>query len=137
MNGPEDRLPADRERQSRYRRGRSAEWLAVALLAAKGYRILARRHRTPYGEIDIVARRGRRLAFVEVKQRKTLAEAEWALTPYQEERIVRAAEHFMARRPRYAGHEMGLDLVLIVPWQRPRHLMNAFGWRGDGWRRRY
>ena len=71
---------ATAERIGRYRRGRLSEWLAAAALLARGYRILGRRVRTPYGEIDLIAVRGRRLAFVEVKRRATRGEAEAAVT---------------------------------------------------------
>ena len=113
------------ERRLRLRRGHSAEWLASLLLMAKGYRILARRHRTPEGEIDIIAARGRRVAFVEVKRRLTPEAAEAALTPHQAERIGRAAEYWIARRPAFQNHEIGLDAVLIVPRRLPRHIRNA------------
>lgn len=113
------------ERRLRLLHGHSAEWLAALLLMAKGYRILARRHRTPLGEIDIIAVRGRRVAFVEVKRRKSVEAAEAALTPHQAERIGRAADHWLARRPAFQGHEIGLDAVLIVPRRWPRHLRNA------------
>ena len=75
------------ERIGRYRRGRMSEWLAAGVLLAKGYRILGRRVRTPYGEIDLIAARGSRLAFVEVKRRATRLEAEAAITPRQAGRI--------------------------------------------------
>ena len=68
-NGAMRNTTASAERIGRYRRGRLSEWLAAAALLAKGYRILGRRVRTPYGEIDLIALRGRRLAFVEVKRR--------------------------------------------------------------------
>ncbi len=113
------------ERQARYRRGRLSELLAAALLLAKGYRILERGCRTPYGEIDLIAVRGRRLAFVEVKRRATREKAEAALTPYQARRIVRAAEHWVSRRPRYRDHDRGLDAVLVVPRRLPAHLPDA------------
>ena len=74
-----DAKPASSERLARYRRGRFSELVAAALLMAKGYRILAPPLRTPYGEIDSIAVRGRRLAFVEVKRRATRLEAEAAL----------------------------------------------------------
>lgn len=115
----------DGERRARLRSGASAEWIAAALLIAKGYRILARRHRTPYGEVDIVAARGRRLAFVEVKRRLTLADAEASLTPHQAGRIGRAADHWLDRHPAFRDHEIGLDAVLVVPRRWPRHIPNA------------
>jgi putative endonuclease len=110
------------ERLERYRRGRLSELVAAALLLAKGYRILDRRCRTPYGEIDLIAVRGKRIAFVEVKRRATRLEAEAALTPHQARRIVRAAEHWASRHPRYRDHDRGLDAVLVVPLRLPAHL---------------
>jgi putative endonuclease len=117
--------PRANERRSRLRRGLVAELLASAILLAKGYRILDRRHRTPFGEIDIIAARGRRLAFVEVKRRDSFADAEAALTPRQAGRIASAADHWLDRHPAYRDHEIGLDAVLVVPVRLPRHLPNA------------
>lgn len=116
----------DSEGRARYRRGQLAEWAGVALLMARGYRILARRWRSPFGEIDIIARRGQRLAFVEVKHRPTLDEAELALGAEQARRIGRAADHFMNRHPRYREHEMGMDLILLAPRRWPAYRPNAF-----------
>lgn len=122
MGDPSER--AD-ERRARLRRGRGAEFVASLLLMAKGYRILARRQRTPFGEVDLVAARGRRLAFVEVKRRLTLADAQASLTPHQAARIARAADYWLGRHPAYRDHEIGLDAVLVVPRRWPAHLRNA------------
>ena len=127
---------ADPERVARYRRGHLAEWMAAILLMLHGYRILSRRHRTPFGEVDIIARRGRRLAFVEVKRRPTLEAARQSFSPSQGERIGRAAEHFMRGRHRYRDHEMGMDLILVGGWVWPRHLTDAFHQPWDSWKRR-
>ncbi len=113
------------DRLARYRRGRLSELVAAGVLLAKGYRILERRCRTPYGEIDLIAVRGRRLAFVEVKRRATRAEAEAALTQYQARRIVRAADYWVSRNPRYRDHDRGLDAILVVPRRLPVHLPDA------------
>lgn len=113
------------ERLTRLRRGALAEYAAACLLICKGYRILGRRHRTPHGEIDLVASRMGRIAFVEVKRRSTFAECEAALTPRQGQRIALAADHWIARHPRFRDHEIGLDAVLIAPRRLPRHLKNA------------
>jgi putative endonuclease len=113
------------ERLQRYRRGRYSEVMAAAMLLAKGYRILARRCRTPYGELDIIAVRAKRLAFVEVKRRATRAEAEAALTQYQARRIVRAADYWVGRHPRYRDHDRGLDAILVLPHHLPVHLPDA------------
>jgi putative endonuclease len=113
------------ERIERYRRGLLSEWVAAAALMAKGYRILGRRVRTPYGEIDLIAVRGRRLAFVEVKRRATRPEAEAAITQRQSARIARAAEFWVSRNPRYRDHEQGLDVVFVTPNRLPVHVANA------------
>jgi putative endonuclease len=113
------------DRIARYRRGRVSEWLAAAALLARGYRILGRRVRTPYGEIDLVAVRGRRLAFVEVKARATRLEAEAALTARQAGRMARAAEFWISRRLAYRDHERGLDAVLVLPRRLPVYLLNG------------
>ncbi len=113
-------------RQAAERRGRTAEQLAAWWLRLKGYRIVARGFRTPVGEIDLVARRGRRLAIVEVKRRGTLAAAAEAIRPQQQARIARAAEAFLARRPDLAGLTLGLDALLLAPGRRPRHLPDAW-----------
>lgn len=113
------------EKRARLRRGRSAEFIASVVLMAKGYRILARRLRTPYGELDIIAVRGRRLAFVEVKRRRSIDEAHDALTGGQAQRIADAAEWWIGRHRRYRDHEMGLDAILVVPRRWPQHLPNV------------
>lgn len=118
-------IPPSPERLARYRRGRLSEWVAAAALLGRGYRILARRIRTPYGEIDLIGVRGRRLAFVEVKHRATRLEAEAALTPRQAGRIARAAEFWVSRHPGYRDHEQGLDAVFVLPWRLPVHLPNV------------
>jgi putative endonuclease len=99
--------------------------VASALLLAKGYRILARRHVTPYGEVDIIAARRDRIAFVEVKRRKTVADAEAALTPAQGARMSRAADYWLALHPRYLERDVGLDAVLVTARGWPRHIPNA------------
>ncbi len=114
-----------RSRQQAERRGRIAEWFAATLLVAKGYRILARRQRGPYGEIDLIAARGRRIAFVEVKQRRSTEEAASAVSATQASRLADAAERWLWRNPRYRDFEVGLDAVLLGPRMWPRHIENA------------
>ncbi|SDG29846.1 putative endonuclease [Limimonas halophila] len=107
-------------------KGWRAETLAAWWLRLKGYRILARRHATPVGEIDLIARRGRCLAFVEVKARPDSATARHAIAPRQRRRIARAAEAYLQRRPELHGHDLRFDAVLVVPGRWPQHLPNAF-----------
>jgi putative endonuclease len=109
-----------------FQTGISAESRACVYLIAKGYRILARRFKTPYGEIDIVARRRGLLAFVEVKARASLDEAAYSVTPQQQSRIVNAAQMWLAAHDDHANLDMRFDVVLIAPKSLPRHLMAAF-----------
>jgi putative endonuclease len=114
------------ERQAAFRLGLSAESRAAAFLIAKGYRILARRFRSPLGEIDIVAGRRRTLVFVEVKARATLDDAAEAVVPRQRLRIVGAAQAWLASHPQDADCDMRFDVVLVAPGKLPRHIPAAF-----------
>ncbi len=106
------------------------ELVAAALLRLKGYRILARNSRLSAGEIDIIAKRGRTLAFVEVKTRPDDAGAAEALLPRQRRRLERAAAQWLGRRPAFAEHRLRFDVVLVRRGFWPRHLADA--WRpGD------
>lgn len=127
MTGAPQPRPA---RRAAYRRGRTAEAVAVAWLRLGGYRILARGVRTPVGEIDIIARRGETLAVVEVKRRASLTAAAEALPPWQRRRIIRAAQWYLAGRPALAGLALRFDVMLLAPGRRPRHLRDA--WNADG-----
>ena len=99
------------------------------LLRLKGYRILVRDFRVPVGEIDLVARRGRALAFVEVKARASRAKAAEAITPRQRQRIERAARAFLQQHPGLATLRPRFDAILMVPWRLPHHLPAA--WRPE------
>ena len=123
--GKPARTPAP-ERIAAFRAGLSAEAKAAALLMAKGYRILARRFRTPHGEIDIVARKSDLLAFVEVKARASLDDAAYAVTPRQQQRIIDAAQGWLMAHPEHGEFELRFDVVLVAPKSLPRHLKAAF-----------
>jgi putative endonuclease len=118
--------PASAERVEAFRTGISAEARAAAFLIAKGYRILARRFRTPHGEIDIVARRRHLLVFVEVKARASLDEAAYAVTPRQQARIIAAAQIWLMAHPEHAEYDLRFDAMLMAPRRLPRHVMAAF-----------
>lgn len=121
---------ANKGRRRAHRLGLTAEWLAVLALRMKGYRILARRFKAPTGEIDIVARRGGVLAFVEVKARPTPEAAREAVTGRQRARIAAAARSFLAARPfGLPPAELRIlrfDLVLVQPRRWPRHIPGAW-----------
>ena len=105
-----------RGRRARELAGRRAEAVAALLLGLKGYRILARRFACPVGEIDLVARRGDLLLFVEVKGRRAgEGPALEALGRRQQERIARAAGLFVQRRPELAGLAQRFDVVAVAP----------------------
>ncbi|TMJ81304.1 MAG: YraN family protein [Alphaproteobacteria bacterium] len=118
--------PASPARVAAFRTGVSAESRAAAFLMAKGYRILEKRFRTPYGEIDIVARRRNLVAFIEVKARASLEEAAYAVTARQQVRIVAAAQAWLMAHPEHADFDLRFDAVLIAPRRLPRHLLAAF-----------
>ena len=111
--------------QGRHLRGAIAELVAAALLVFKGYRIIERRHRSRAGEIDLIATRGHRIAFIEVKFRGTIDAAAASITGFQTARIANAAERWVWQHPRYHDHEIGLDAILVAPGRLPRHAMNA------------
>lgn len=108
--------------------GRRAEGFAALWLQLQGYRILARRVRTPAGEIDLIARRGHQVAFVEVKARGDLRAAAEALSQRGTRRITRASNFLLARFLR-RNDTARFDAILIRPWRLPVHLKGA--WLGD------
>ena len=114
-------------REAAEQRGRGAKTLACWFLRLHGWHILARRARVPGGEVDIVARRGRTLAFVEVKARSSVEAAALALDEWRLRRVVVAAERLA---PRYMrdGDDVRIDALFIVPRRWPRHLANV--WQG-------
>jgi len=123
---PAEPKPPSPERVAAFRTGISAESRAAAFLMAKGYRVLAKRFRTPHGEIDIVARRRNLIAFVEVKARASLDEAAYAVTPRQQQRIINAAQGWLVAHPEHAEFELRFDAMLIAPRRLPRHVLAAF-----------
>ena len=114
------------ERLAAFRLGLSAEAKAAALLIAKGYRIAARRWKTPVGEVDIVARRGATLLFVEVKARARLDAAAESVTARQKARIIGAAEAWLAAHPDDVSCAISFDVILVAPRRLPQHIANAF-----------
>ena len=114
-------------RQAAERRGRGAETLACWYLRLRGWRILARRARVRGGEVDIVARRGRTLAFVEVKARATPEAATFSLDEWRLRRVASAAEQLSTQYMR-DGDDVRIDAIFVLPRRWPRHLVNV--WHG-------
>jgi putative endonuclease len=114
------------KRRAAFRSGVSAEGRAALLLAAKGYRTLAKRWKSPVGEIDLVAKRGQLIVFVEVKARTELDAAAEAVLPRQRRRIIAVAEAWLAAHPEHAGYDMRFDAILVAPGRMPQHIQSAF-----------
>ena len=110
-----------RDRKKAHGLGLRAESAAAGLLRLKGYRILARRYQVREGEIDIVARRGDTVAFVEVKVRPTLDEARTTIDMVKRRRMSRAARSWLASNPWAAPLTWRGDAVFLAPWRWPRH----------------
>jgi putative endonuclease len=124
--------PARQKREARpekiaaFRVGISAESRAAAFLIAKGFRILARRWKSPVGEIDIDARRRSMLVFVEVKARNSLDAAAESLQARQQRRIAAAAETWLAVHGSEGFRDIRFDAILVAPGKLPRHIPAAF-----------
>ena len=118
--------PAKNKKQRAYLRGKWAEYIAAFWLIIKGYRILAMRYKTPHGEVDIIARRGRVIAFIEVKARPDYETAKLSITPQQRSRIAAGAALFLKRRPRLAKLTPRYDIIAIMPKKLPKHVAGAW-----------
>ena len=114
-----------RDRRRAEAGGRKAETVAAWWLRLRGWRILATRARVPGGEVDLVARRGRTLAFIEVKARASEEGAALALDQYRLRRVAVAAERLSARYAR-PGDDIRIDAMFVVPGRWPRHLPNVW-----------
>ena len=112
-------------------KGRIAEYLAIAYLMLKGYRLVAHRLRTPLGEIDIVMTKKKTLIAIEVKWRSSTLNAGESIKYFQQQRINRALQWYLSRKPYWRQHDLRCDAVLISPRRRylPKihHIQNAWG----------
>ena len=100
--------------------------MAAALLFAKGYRLIARRYGGRGGEIDLIVVRGGTVAFVEVKARARVEDAEIAITPEKRRLFARAARRWLAANPWAMARTLRADAVFVAPWRMPRHVADAF-----------
>ena len=112
---------ADRDRRGAEQRGRRAELFAAIWLQLRGYKLLESRFRCRLGEVDLIMRRGQTLAFIEVKQRQELTQAQTAVTAKNWRRIAMAAEVWAAQHPKAAHLDWRYDLVAITPRSFPKH----------------
>lgn len=118
-------------RQAAERRGRLAEHWAALWLWGTGWRILDRRARTGAGELDLVARRGDILAFIEVKHRAHLCTALQAVTRHQQARLLRAAALWRARHPHLSALTVRFDVMVTTGWRPPKRVCGAFDARSQ------
>jgi len=117
---------ADPSRLKAFRRGHVSEYIAALYMVAKGYRISAIRYRTKLGEIDIIARRGDLVVCVEVKARRDVDSAVFAVTGMAQNRIRAASELWLSRQPDAHRLSLRYDIVAVRPWRLPKHLVDAF-----------
>lgn len=112
-------------RQLAEQRGRRAERIAAWFLRLKGWRIVGTRVKTPMGEVDIIARRFRTTAFVEVKSRGTLADLDFAIDRNRLRRVAAAASALAAKHA-FPGGDIRIDVILVAPGRMPKHLSNVW-----------
>jgi len=113
-------------RRKAHTRGLSAENFAAWYLRLTGWRILKQRYKTKAGEIDLIAKKRKTVAFIEVKARKSRQAALEAVTPASQQRIVRAAKIFVAEHPKAGFFTLRFDVMIIRPWAVPERILNAF-----------
>ncbi len=120
-------MSAKGARRAHEAKGRFAETLAAWRLRLAGYRIVARRARTPFGEIDLVALKRDIAAIVEVKARPNLASGLLSVSQRQQRRIATAAVWLASNRPDLALRRLRFDIIVVRPWRTPQHIRDA--WR--------
>ena len=113
------------KRQRAEARGRRGEVLAAWWLRLHGWRIVAQRQRIAVGEVDLIARRRGTLAFIEVKWRAKAADLDTAIDAWRLRRVAAAAAMLAPRLAR-ADENIRIDVMLLAPWRRPRHLTNVW-----------
>ncbi|MEO1113877.1 MAG: YraN family protein [Pseudomonadota bacterium] len=118
--------PPSETRRKAHALGLSAESRAAWYLRLTGWRILKRRYKTKAGEIDLIAKKRKTVAFVEVKARKTREAAMDAVTPASQKRIARAAKIFVSEHPKAGFFTLRFDVIIIRPWALPERIENAF-----------
>lgn len=110
--------------------GHMAEFIARSLFRLKGYRIIAQNYITGKGtfagEVDFIARKGKKIVFVEVKKRADLETAAYAISEKQKQRISNAAKAFLKKNPHYQNYDIRFDAVLVELPLKIQHIPNAW-----------
>ena len=102
-----------------YRRGLWAERVAWLWYMLQGYRCLARRYKTPVGEIDLIVQRGHTLVFIEVKARPDAVQGLYAISPASRRRLRRTVDHYLQAYPVFATQTVRFDLFVVLPRRLP------------------
>lgn len=113
------------KRQAAEQSGRDGEKRAAMWLRLKGWSILGQRVKTRLGEIDLIAKRGGVIAFIEVKWRARVEELDHSIDEFRLQRVAAAVEsvaHAYARD----GEDIRIDVILLAPGSFPRHIVNAW-----------
>jgi len=124
---------ANPRKRKAYQFGINAERFAAVFLILKGYRIISRRYRNPKGEIDIIAKKGKTIAIIEVKARKDFSSCAYSITPWKQKKILSATQWMMGGSGKIAGlniaseHNIRFDAILVIPKRLPKHIKDA--WR--------
>lgn len=117
-------------KMNNYLRGKYAEFLARNYMRLHGFSVVERNYvcgrGTTAGEIDFIAKRGKLLVFVEVKQRSSLEAAAYSISPQQKQRLIRGAQNFLKNNPQFNGFDMRFDAILITLPLTVKHIENAW-----------
>jgi len=125
-NPPPKSSESNLKRRKAHAWGLSAETRAAWALRLSGWRILKHRYKTKVGEIDLIAKKRKTIAFVEVKARKTREDALSAITPASQRRITQAAKLFVSEHPKAGFYTLRFDVMIVRPWTWPERITNAF-----------
>ena len=106
--------------------GKIGEILAIIFLLFKGYKIIAHNHRNYFGEIDIIAKKGKNLVFLEVKSRKKIFDVRQVVSFWQQKRIVNAGDYFWLKNKKYQNCNVRFDLIVISRALKIKHYQNFF-----------
>lgn len=125
-NNPKKISKSQKGREAYYF-GYFSEWIAVVYLIFKGYRIVKRNFKNPLGEVDIIAKKGDTLIAVEVKSRHGKdSQIGDVVTRRQCKRIINGMKWFLSSNPKFNDFAIRFDVVLVKPFQFPKHLENAY-----------
>lgn len=110
-------MPSHSKKKINYFKGLLAEYLAMCYYTLAGYRLLKHRHQSHFGEIDIIMAKGKMIVFIEVKYRHNRQYIAESISPRQQQRILRAAEGFLAAHRKFGHYRPRIDAFLVSGWR--------------------